>query len=112
MDYNKETLAGNKRKFIIQVQKRKRWWEFWKKDEGEKAIEDLLNLYREEIIFDESEVTESLPGCELSDADSLKYFFGKYISSVERGKPNQRMADHLKSIIDVVQVKNLTHGKL
>lgn len=100
---------GYKRKFIVPLKKRKRWWEFWKKDEGEKAIENLFNLYREEIIFDDKEVTESLPGGELSDADNLKYFFDKYISSVERGKPNQRMADHLKSIIDVIQVKSLTN---
>lgn len=103
------TGTGYKRKFIIPLEKRKKWWEFWKKDEKEKAIENLLNLYREEIIFDNKEVTESLPGGELSDVDNLKYFFDKYISSVERGKPNQRMADNLKSIIDVIQVKSLAN---
>ena len=65
--------------------------------------------YQKEYVFDNIEVEVSLPGAELSDVDSLKYFFHKYISSVERGKPNQRMANHLKSIIDVIQVKNLTN---
>ena len=67
--------------------------------------------FQSEYFFDNREVTESLPGGELPDADSLKYFFDKYISSVEKGKPNQRMADQLKSIIDVIQVKSLENGQ-
>lgn len=48
-----------------------------------------------------------LPGCELSDIDSLQYFFDKYKSSLERGKPNQRAANNLKNYIDVIQVNNM-----
>lgn len=62
--------------------------------------------FQSEYIFDQEGTTGSLPDDKLSDVDSLKYFFDKYISSVERGKPNQKMANQLKTIIDIVQVKN------
>lgn len=65
--------------------------------------------FQDEIFFDNKEVDVSLPSSELSDVDNLKYFFDKYISSVERGKPNQRMANNLKTLIDILQVKNLTN---
>lgn len=65
--------------------------------------------FQNEFIFDNKEVDVSLPDAELSDVDNLNYFFDKYISSVERGKPNQRMANNLKTLIDIIQVKNLTN---
>ena len=61
--------------------------------------------YQEEYIFDNKEVDVSLPGSELSDIDSLKYFFEKYLFSVERGKPNQNGATILKMWIDIIQQK-------
>jgi hypothetical protein len=63
--------------------------------------------YQEEYIFDNKEVDISLPGSELSDIDSLKYFFEKYLFSVERGKPNQNGATILKMWIDIIQQKHL-----
>jgi hypothetical protein len=42
-----------KRKFIIPVGRRKRWWEFWKKDESKKAIEELMSQYKQELILGE-----------------------------------------------------------
>ena len=42
-----------KRKFIIPVGRRKRWWEFWKKDESKKAIEELMSKYKQELILGE-----------------------------------------------------------
>ena len=63
--------------------------------------------YQEEYVFDNKEVSISLPGCELSDIDSLKYFFEKYLFSVERGKPNQNGATILKLWIDIIQQKHL-----
>jgi hypothetical protein len=69
-------------------------------------MNNLDKQYQEEYVFDNKEVNTSLPGCELSDIDSLKYFFQKYLSSVENGKPSQRMSNQLKTMIDIIQVKN------
>jgi hypothetical protein len=93
MNYNKINLAGYDESPI-----------YGPSEHNPPKIEFDLSTY-----FVQKEVSESLPGVELSDTDSLKYFFHKYISSVESGKPNQRMANDLKSIIDVIQVKNLTN---
>jgi len=62
--------------------------------------------YQKEYILDNKEVDVSLPGCELSDVDSLKYFFQKYLFSVENGKPNQNTATILKTWIDIIQQKS------
>jgi hypothetical protein len=62
--------------------------------------------YQEEYIFDNKEVSISLPEGELSDIDSLKYFFQKYISSVENAKPSQSKATILKTWIDIIQQKS------
>lgn len=51
----------------------------------------------------------SLPGAELSDIENLTYLFEKYKFTVERGKPNLRMANLLKKYIDIIQVKELTN---
>jgi hypothetical protein len=59
--------------------------------------------YQKEYVFDNKEVTISLPGCEPSDIDSLKYFFQKYLFSVENGKPSQNGAILLKTWIDIIQ---------
>ena len=65
--------------------------------------------YQEEYVFDNKEVDISLPDAGLSDIDSLKYFFDKYLFSVERGRPNQNLANILKLWIDVIEIKNLTN---
>jgi hypothetical protein len=57
--------------------------------------------YKKEFILDNKEVDVSLPGCKLSDIENLTYFFEKYKISVERGKPNQRIAKQLKTYIDI-----------
>ena len=62
--------------------------------------------YQKEYVFDNREVKTSLPGAEISDADSLKYFFQKYISSVENAKPSQSKATILKTWIDIIQQKS------
>jgi hypothetical protein len=51
----------------------------------------------------------SLPYAELSDIENLTYFFEKYKFSVERGKPNQRLAEQLKTYIDIIQVRGVTY---
>ena len=62
--------------------------------------------FQKEYIFDNKKVEESLPSCELSDIDSLKYFFQKYLFSVENGKPSQSSATILKTWIDIIQQKS------
>ena len=63
--------------------------------------------YQKVYIFDNKKVDVSLPDSELSDIDGLKYFFEKYLFSVERGKPNQNGATILKLWIDIIQQKHL-----
>jgi hypothetical protein len=48
---------------------------------------------------------ETLPGAKLSDVEALRYFFEKYLFTVENGKPSQRAANILKEYIDIVQKK-------
>ena len=69
-------------------------------------MNNLDKQYQEEYIFDNKEVSTSLPGEELSDVDSLKYFFQKYLLSVENGKPSQNSATILKLWIDIIQQRN------
>ena len=52
----------------------------------------------------------SLPSSELSDVDSLKYVFEKYLFSVECGKPCEIEAAVLKIWIDIIQQKHLKYG--
>lgn len=59
--------------------------------------------YQEVYILDNKEVNTSLPSYELSDIDSLKYFFQKYLFSVENGNPSQNGAAILKIWIDIIQ---------
>ena len=68
--------------------------------------------FQDEFIFDNKEVDVSLPDSELSDVDSLKYFFEKYLFSVECGKPNQNGATILKLWIDITQHKYLKMNNL
>ena len=42
----------------------------------------------------------------LNDVDNLKYFFDKYLKSVEDGKPNIRMGQQLKILIDTILIKD------
>jgi hypothetical protein len=48
---------------------------------------------------------ETLPDVILSDVEALRYFFEKYLFTVENGKPSQRAANRLKEYIDIVQKK-------
>jgi len=68
-------------------------------EEFHNTIMDGLNIPR----YGMQEVEVSLPGCELSDIDSLKYFFQTYLYSVENGKPDQNKATLLKTWIDIIQ---------
>lgn len=36
-------------KFTIPIPRRKRWWEFWKKDDRKKALAELMMRYKERI---------------------------------------------------------------
>jgi hypothetical protein len=47
----------------------------------------------------------SLPDQPLSELENLEYLYTMYKRTVERGKPNQRMAEQLKTYIDIIQVK-------
>ena len=58
---------------------------------------------------DNKNVEGALPGAELSDVENLTYLFEKYKFTVERGKPNLRMAKLLKTYIDIIQVKEITN---
>ncbi len=42
-----------RRVFKIPVGRRKRWCEFWKKDDIEKTIEEIMNQYKQELILGE-----------------------------------------------------------
>ena len=68
--------------------------------------EETTLPFQEGYIFDNKEVNTSLPVCELSDIDSLKYFFQKYLFSVENEKPSQNGATILKMWIDIIQQRN------
>jgi hypothetical protein len=39
-------------KFTIPVKPRKKWWEFWKKDESKQAVKDLMSKFKEPVDFD------------------------------------------------------------
>ena len=65
--------------------------------------------YQTDYMFDNKDVEVSLPGVELSDIENLTWFFEKYKSTVERGKPNLRAAKLLKTYIDIIQVKEITN---
>ena len=49
----------------------------------------------------------SLPDQPLSDLENLEYFYTMYKRTVEKGRPNHRMAELLKTYIDIIQVKTL-----
>lgn len=51
----------------------------------------------------------TLPGAELSDIENLIYLFEKYKFTVERGKPNVRAANLLKTYIDIIQINKITN---
>ena len=50
---------------------------------------------------------DTLPDQPLSDLENLEYLYTMYKRTVERGKPNQRKAERLKTYIDIIQVKTL-----
>ena len=51
-------------------------------------------------------------GAELSDIENLIYLFEKYKFTVERGKPNLRAANLLKTYIDIIQINNIVNEQL
>jgi hypothetical protein len=53
-DINWNIMGDNKvrMKFTIPVKSRKKWWEFWKKDESKQAVKDLMSKFKEPIDFD------------------------------------------------------------
>jgi hypothetical protein len=71
------------------------------------GVEKKKIPYQKEYVFDNREVETSLPGAELSDIENLTWFFEKYKSTVECGRPNLRAANLLKTYIDVIQVKEV-----
>jgi len=84
-----------------------------------KRLQDLLKEdenkdlpYQKDWIFDDKDAEVSLPGAELSDIENLKYFFEKYKFTVERGRPNLRAANLLKTYIDTIQVKEAINEQL
>ena len=48
-----------------------------------------------------------LPDQPLSDLENLEYLYTMYKRTVEKGKPNQRMAEQLKTYIDIIEVKTI-----
>lgn len=50
---------------------------------------------------------DMLIGNKLSDLEMLEYFFEKYKLSVKNLIPNQRIANQLKTIIDIIQTNKL-----
>jgi hypothetical protein len=68
--------------------------------------------YQKEYVFDNKDVEVSLPDAEPSDIENLTYLFEKYKSTVERGKPNLRAANLLKTYIDTIQVKEAINEQL
>mgnify|MGYP003655373774 CR=1 FL=1 len=56
----------------------------------------------------ESVDMDTLPGTDnLSDVDNLHYFFEKFIKTVETKKPNTRLTNQLKILIDSTMIKLL-----
>ena len=47
----------------------------------------------------------TLPDQPLSDLENLEYLYIMYKRTVERAKPNQRIAKRLKTYIDIIQDK-------
>ena len=65
-----------------------------------KKLKDKIKMNKTQI--------DTLPDQPLSDLENLEYLYTMYKRTVERGKPNQRMAEQLKTYIDIIQVKTLT----
>ena len=53
-DINWNIIGGNKvrMKFTIPIKPRKKWWEFWKRDESKQAVKDLVCKFKEPVDFD------------------------------------------------------------
>jgi len=70
------------------------------------VAEQLDQTIDEEVERQDDKLTD-LPSQPLSDLEGLEYFYTMYKRTVERGKPNQRMAEQLKLYIDTIQIKTL-----
>lgn len=62
-------------------------------------------------ILSASACTISMP-FEIDYAEDLKYLFNKYLITVERKKPNLRLAKNLKELIDLVQTTQLCENAM
>jgi hypothetical protein len=53
-DINWNIIGDNKvrMKFTIPIKPRKKWWEFWKKDESKQAVKNLMSKFKEPVDFD------------------------------------------------------------
>jgi len=55
LTYEELKIHKNEIKMVFKVPVgKKRWYEFWKKNNTEKIIIELMNRYKEEVNFDES----------------------------------------------------------
>ena len=70
--------------------------------ETKEELETMFNKYK----MNKTQI-DTLPDQPLSDLENLEYLYTMYKRTVERGKPNQRKAEQLKTYIDIIQVKTL-----
>ncbi len=56
IEWNKLGLEYRRVVFKIPVGRRKKWWEFWKKDDGKKAIKECVKQYKQELIMGDGDI--------------------------------------------------------
>ena len=71
-----------------------------------KQLDQTINEEIERQNKDEQTQVDTLPDQALSDLENLEYLYTMYKRTVERGKPNQRMAEQLKKYIDIIQIES------
>jgi hypothetical protein len=52
MENGNWNVVGNNEvriKFTVPVKARKKWWEFWKKDEAQIAVKELMSKFKEQV---------------------------------------------------------------
>lgn len=62
MENENWNVVGNNEvriKFTVPVKARKKWWEFWKKDEAQIAFKELMSKFKEQV--ETTEVDYFLP---------------------------------------------------
>lgn len=55
--------------------------------------------------------TENMVNLKIGVSDDLEFLFKKYLSSINRNKPNQRLANQLKIMIDCIQIREIIKTK-